>query len=102
MSKIPLCENNFTYRVKDMKRKRRNASGEKMYEQIGFGDIKLSVGDKLYKNGRLYAEVTGESGELYFLQKSGSNCDMDSPYFKDTIIESILFGRLILERLSFE
>lgn len=85
-----------------MKRKRRSASVEKTFEQIGFGDIKLSVGDKLYKNGKLYAEVTGESEELYFLQKSGSNCDMASPYFKETIIESILFGSLILERLSFQ
>lgn len=85
-----------------MKRKRRADSREKTFEQIGLGDIKLSIGDKLYKNGKLYAEVTGESEELYFLQKSGSNCDMPSPYFKETLIESILFGRLFLERLSFQ
>ncbi|HYE82550.1 MAG TPA: hypothetical protein VEG39_10365 [Clostridia bacterium] len=85
-----------------MKRKRRNASSEKMFEQIGMGDIKLKVGDKLYKNGKLYAEVMGESEELYFLQKSGSSCDMPNPYFKETIIENILFGRLFLECLSFQ
>ncbi|KUO74882.1 MAG: hypothetical protein APF77_08125 [Clostridia bacterium BRH_c25] len=85
-----------------MKRKRRNGISEKMYEQIGFEDIKLSVGDKLYKNGKLYAEVIGESGELYFLQKSGSSCAMPNPYFKETVIENILFGRLFLERLSFQ
>ncbi|MHB1393964.1 MAG: hypothetical protein ACYCYE_12995 [Clostridia bacterium] len=85
-----------------MRRKRRSDSSGKIFEQIGFGDLKLNIGDKLYKNGELYAEVTGESEELYFLQKSGSSCDMASPYFKDTIIESILFGRLFLERLSFQ
>ena len=85
-----------------MKRKKRTASGEKMFEQIGFGDIKLNVGDKLYKNGKLYAEVMGESEELYFLQKSGSSCDMPSPYFKETVIENILFGKLLLERVSFQ
>ena len=73
-----------------------------MFEQIGFDDIKLNIGDKLYKNGKLYAEVTGESEELYFLQKSGSTCDLSSPYFKETVIESILFGRLIVERMSFQ
>lgn len=90
------------FRVNDMRRKRRNASSEKMFDQIGFGDLKLSIGDKLYKNGKLYAEITGESEGLYFLQKSGSSCDMASPYFKDTVIESILFGRLFLEQLNFE
>jgi len=85
-----------------MRRKRRRDSVGKPFEQIGFSDIKLNVGDKLYKNGVLYAEVTGESEELYFLQKEGSSCDMSTPYFKETIIESILFGRLILERLSFQ
>jgi hypothetical protein len=85
-----------------MKRRRRSGSSERMFEQIGFTDIKLSVGDKLYKNGELYAEVTGESEELYFLQKSGSSCNLASPYFKETVIESILFGRLLLERMSFQ
>ena len=72
-----------------------------MFEQISFEDIKLNVGDKLYKNGKLYAEVTGESEELYFLQKCGSRCDIPNPFFKNTIIESILFGELYLEQLSF-
>lgn len=85
-----------------MKRKRRTDSSERMFEQIGFGDIKLHIGDKLYKNGKIYAEVMGESEELYFLQKSGSNCDMPNPYFKETIIENILFGRLFLEQMSFQ
>ncbi|HYF83275.1 MAG TPA: hypothetical protein VEB00_09650 [Clostridia bacterium] len=85
-----------------MRRKRRNDSSEKMFEQIGFGDIKLNIGDKLYKDGKLYAEVTGESEELYFLQKSGSSCDLANPYFKNTVIESILFGRLLLEQMNFQ
>ena len=59
-----------------MRRKRRSDSSERMFEQIGFDDIKLSIGDKLYKNDKLYAEVTGESEELYFLQKSGSSCEL--------------------------
>lgn len=88
--------------VNDMKRRKRSGSGDKIFEQIGFDDIKLNVGDKLYKNGELYAEIAGESEELYFLHKSGSSCDLPSPYFKETIIEGILFGRLILERLSFQ
>lgn len=85
-----------------MKRRKKKSSGEKTYEQISFGDIKLTIGDKLYKNGKLYAAVTGESEELYFLQKSGSDCDIPSPYFKETIIENILFGNLFLEQLSFQ
>lgn len=85
-----------------MKRKRKNGSGEREFQQIGFEDIQLCVGDKLYMNGKLYAEVTGESEDLYFLQKSGSNCDIPSPYFKDTIIENILFGKFFIERLSYQ
>ena len=73
-----------------------------MYEQICFEDIKLNTGDKLYKNGRLYAEVKGESEELYFLQKPGSGCEMHSPYFKNTIVESILFGKLFIEHMNFQ
>lgn len=88
--------------VNKMKKRRKSSSGQKAFEQIGFEDIKLSIGDKLYKNGKLYAEVKGESEELYFLQKSGSNCDLPSPYFKETIIEGILFGRLYIEQLSFQ
>lgn len=85
-----------------MKRRKRYVSGKKMYEQISIDDIKLSIGDKLYKNGKLYAEVAGESEELYFLQKSESSSDIPSPYFKVTIIENILFGKLFLERISFQ
>lgn len=85
-----------------MKRKRKHGSCEKEFEQISFEDIRLCIGDKLYKNGKLYAEVTGESKDLYFLLKSGSGCDIPSPYFKDTIIDSILFGKLFLERLSYQ
>ena len=85
-----------------MKRRRKNSSREKMFEQISFGDIQLCIGDKLYMNGKLYAEVMGESEDLYFLQKSGSSCDIPSPYFKDTVIENILFGRFLLERLSYQ
>lgn len=85
-----------------MKRKRKKSSREKEFEQISFGDIHICVGDKLYMDGKLYAEIMGESEDLYFLQKSESSCDIPSPYFKDTIIENILFGRFLLERLSFQ
>jgi hypothetical protein len=85
-----------------MRRKRKTDSSERMFEQIGFDDIKLCIGDKLYKNGKLYAEIMGESEDLYFLQKSGSSCDIPSPYFKETVIDNILFGRLFLEQLSFQ
>jgi len=85
-----------------MRKKRRKVSKDRMFEQIGIGDIKLSIGDKLYQNGKLYAEVMGESEELYFLQKTGSSCDMPSPYFKETVIENILFGKLFLEQMSFQ
>lgn len=88
--------------VKDMRRRKRNSYRDKAFEQICFDDIKLSIGDKLYKNGKLYGEITGESAELYFLQRSGSSCDLPSPYFKETIIEGILFGSLFIERLSFQ
>lgn len=85
-----------------MRRKRKTGSSEKIFEQISFDDIKLCIGDKLYKNGKLYAEVTGESEELYFLRKPGSGCDMSNPYFKETVIENILFGRFIVEKLTFQ
>jgi hypothetical protein len=88
--------------VDDMRKKKRTVSKDRMFEQIGIGDIKLRIGDKLYQNGKLYAEVMGESEELYFLQKSGSSCDMPSPYFKDTVIDCILFGKLFLEQMSFQ
>ncbi|MBP7073349.1 MAG: hypothetical protein KBB40_07600 [Clostridia bacterium] len=85
-----------------MKKKRRNNSKGRGFEQISFRDIELRIGDKLYKDGRLYAEVKGESEELYFLQKSGSSCEMPNPYFKKTVIENILFGRLFLEEMRFQ
>lgn len=85
-----------------MRKRKRNSNTEKPFEQISFADIKLNIGDKLYQNGAFYAEVTGESEELYFLQKSGSSCDMASPYFKETIIEGILFGKLMLEKMSYQ
>lgn len=81
-----------------MRRKRKTGSS---FEQISFNDIKLSIGDKLYKNGKLYAEITGESEDLYFLQKPDSSCDIPTPYFKETVIENILFGKFIIEKLSF-
>jgi hypothetical protein len=84
-----------------MKRKRRSNKNDMPFEQIGLMDIKLHIGDKLYKNGKLYAVVKDESEELYFLKKEGSRSDIPTPYFKDTIIENILFGTLIIERLNF-
>ncbi|HNR03810.1 MAG TPA: hypothetical protein PKU88_03230 [Bacillota bacterium] len=85
-----------------MKKKRKSNCKGRGFEQISFRDIDLRIGDKLYKDGRLYAEVMGESEELYFLQKSGSSCEMPNPYFKETIIENILFGRLFLEEMRFQ
>lgn len=85
-----------------MRKKRKSSSKGRGFEQISFRDIELRIGDKLYKDGRLYAEVKGESEELYFLQKSGSSCEMPNPYFKETVIENILFGRLFLEEMRFQ
>jgi len=34
--------------------------------------------------------------------KSGSSCEMPNPYFKKTVIENILFGRLFLEEMRFQ
>lgn len=92
---VPLIIFTLFKQVNDLKK-------VKMFEQISFNDIKLRIGDKLYKDGRLYAEVMGESKELYFLHKSGSSCDMPNPYFKKTIIENILFGKLFLEEMHFQ
>jgi len=85
--------------MKSIKKSRRT---EPVFEQIGFSDIKLHIGDKLYKNGELYAEVKGESEELYFLQKTGSSCDIPTPYLKTTIIDRILFGTFCIEHLNFQ
>ncbi|MGE5630305.1 MAG: hypothetical protein ACM3TR_04315 [Caulobacteraceae bacterium] len=85
-----------------MRRKRKHSDEESIFEQIGLVDLKLHIGDKLYKNGTFYAEVKGESDALYFLQKANSSCDMPTPYLKDTVIENILFGKFIIERLSFQ
>ncbi len=84
-----------------MRRKRKGADSA-LYQQLAFDSISLNVGDQLYKNGALYAVVTGESDELYFLRKVSSGCDMSTPYFKSTLIDSILFGKLAINQLSYK
>lgn len=85
-----------------MSKKKKKRKSYVPFEQIGLEDIKLHIGDKLYKDGELYAEVRGESNELYFLKKPGSSCDMPTPFFKSTVIENILFGIFTIDNLSFQ
>lgn len=83
-------------------RRKRNRADSSPYEQLTFESIKLNTGDQLFKNGTLYAVITGESEELYFLRKVSSGCDMSTPYFKQTLIDSILFGKLALNQLNYK
>lgn len=83
-------------------RKKRRGTAPGPYEQLTFEHIKLNTGDRLFMNGSLYAEIAGESEDLYFLKKASSGCDMPTPFFKRTIIEHILFGKLAPDILRFQ
>lgn len=70
--------------------------------QISIFEMTLKAGDKLYKDGKLYGTITGESESLYFVMKTVSFDNMPIPYKKDNLRNSILMGRLTLENLNFE
>lgn len=69
--------------------------------QISIYDITLKAGDKLFKDGKLYGEISGESDSLYFILKTKSLDNIPIPYHKDTLRESILTGKLTLEEYNY-
>lgn len=77
------------------KKKRSNES------QLSIFDMTLKAGDKLFRDGKLYGEITGESDSLYFVMKTSSLDNIPIPYHKDTLRESILTGKLTLEEYSY-
>lgn len=71
-------------------------------EQICIDDISVEIGDKLYRDGVLYAEVTDISESLYFLKKPHKPDSLPDFYIKDHIVREILFGNLTLQKLTFK
>lgn len=69
--------------------------------QISIYDIALKSGDKLYKDGIMYGEITGESESLYFVMKTTSKDNIPIPYHKDTLRNNILLGKLTLENYRY-
>ncbi len=82
-----------------MKRRRKP---ESQALQIGIDDIKLRIGDRLFKNGVLYGEVADESDTLFFLSKPLKDDLIPSPYIKEKLIENILLGTFTLEKINYE
>jgi hypothetical protein len=78
------------------KRKRTNES------QISIYDIVLKAGDKLFKNGAMYGEITGESESLYYVLKCNSNDNMPIPFQKHSLRNNILLGKLTLECFNYD
>lgn len=70
--------------------------------QLSIFDIALKAGDRLFKDGKLYGEITGESESLYFVMKINSIDNMPIPYHKDTLRERILTGNLTLEEYNYK
>lgn len=69
--------------------------------QLSIFDIALKAGDKLFRDGELYGEITGESESLYFVMKPNSFDNTPIPYSKDNLRERILTGRLTLEEYKY-
>jgi hypothetical protein len=69
--------------------------------QLSIFDIALKAGDKLFRDGKLYGEIAGESESLYFVMKTNSLDNMPIPYHKDTLRESILTGKFTLEEYNY-
>ncbi len=82
-----------------MRRKRKSDS---LSVQIDITDIKLKIGDKLYKNGSLYGEIKDESSTLFFISRAFSDDIIPSPYIKEKLIESILMGTFTLDEVNYE
>lgn len=69
--------------------------------QISIFDMALRTGDRLFKDGKLYGEISGESESLYFVMKAKSLDTIPTPYHKDTLRERILTGKLTLEEYNY-
>jgi hypothetical protein len=78
------------------KRKRANEN------QISIYDMVLKAGDRLFKDGTIYGEITGESESLYYVLKSSSKDNMPIPYQKHPLRNSILLGKLTLECFNYD
>jgi hypothetical protein len=78
------------------KRKRANEN------QISIYDMVLKAGDRLFKDGAIYGEITGESESLYYVLKSSSKDNMPIPYQKHSLRNSILLGKLSLECFNYD
>ncbi len=74
---------------------------EAQYQQLSMEDIDLKVGDRLYKEEKLYAEVVGISSSLYFLDKPGSTSGIPDARMKEHLIKEILYGSYRLEQVRF-
>jgi hypothetical protein len=81
-----------------MSSKRRNAEDN----QISIYDMVLKAGDKLYKDGAVYGEITGESESLFFVVKASSRDKMPIPYQKHNLRNSILLGKFTLDNLNYD
>lgn len=80
-----------------MKRKRKVDQG-----QISIEDISLSIGDKIYRNSVLYAEVVDISDALYFLKKEHKQVDIPDPYKKEILVEKILEGEYTIDKVKYQ
>lgn len=70
--------------------------------QISIYDIALKAGDKLFKDGVMYGEISGESESLYFVIKNNSRDKMPIPYQKQSLLDKILMGVLTMESFSYD
>ena len=75
---------------------------QRMDNQISIYDISLKAGDKLFKDGELYGEISGESELLYFVIKTSSKDNMPIPYQKENLRNNILMGKLSLESFNYD
>jgi len=75
---------------------------QKVGNQISIYDISLKAGDKLFKDGELYGEISGESELLYFVIKTSSIDRMPIPYQKENLRNNILMGKLSLESFNYD
>jgi hypothetical protein len=78
------------------KRKRANEN------QISIYDIVLKAGDKLFRDGTMYGEITGESESLYYVLKCNSKDNMPIPFQKHSLRNNILLGKLTLECFNYD
>lgn len=70
-------------------------------DQLCFENISLQIGDKLYKDGQLYGELSGESETLFFMKRPGKLDEIPSPYLKNQLIERVIMGTLTVQSVRF-